>query len=231
MKKRIFTLSVLTLATLTAGLIIDVKPALAQSARFQFEPNTWKSREPVKSGRYLNQPTTAVGHGMVPKASSIFGQGVSPEFLKPVPKPQQPVVATSVRPSASWGQPSAQIQPKPQAMQAPPAAKFNPNFGNPMQNPPVVAQQQPQTAPPQQQAQPSANRNLSGRMVPKRSNDSNARSAVAGRLVRPKQPTALVAQPKVANYGYQSGSVKPTSSGSGYNSKSDVYGEILNHHR
>jgi len=224
MKKRIFTLSLLTLV---AGAIVDADAAKAQGARFQFEPNKWQIREPQKSGRYLNQaPQTNVGHGMVPKASTFLG--VDPSILKPVPKPQpvQPMVATNVRPSASWGQPQAKIMPKSLA-----ATPFNPGFGNPMQNSPVVAQQPPAVAPQQQLAQPSNSRSLSGRMVPKRSGNSHSKNAVAGRLMKPKQPTGLAAQPKVASYGnnfFTPGSTKPTSSG--YSSKSDVYGQILNHH-
>ncbi len=231
MKKSIFKLSLLTLAATVVGSAA-AQPAMAQGARFQFEPNKWNTAEPQKS-RYINQqpPTTRVGHGMVPKASSFLG-GVSPEFLKPVPKPQpvQPMITTNVQPSASFGQP--RIVPKPQQPQQLAATPFNPNFGNPMQPAPVVAQQPQQMSAPQQPlANPTSSRNsLSGRMVPRHSSHGHARSAVAGRLMKPTQPSALSAIPKVASYGgshYVPGSTKPVSSGR--RSETDVYGQIVRH--
>jgi hypothetical protein len=229
MKKRIITLSLLTLATVAAGAVVDIKPAMAQGrgARFDFEPNRWGAQQFEKRQyRNFNPPTTSVGHGSVPKASTFLG--IDPSVLKPAPKPQpvQPMVATNVHPSMSFGQPQAKIVPKPMT----PAA-FNPGFGAPMQNTPVVAQQLPAPVP-QQLANPSSNRSLSGRMVPKRSGNSHSRNAVAGRMMKPKQPSGLSAQPKIASYGNQffsPGSTKPTSSG--FSSKSDVYGQIINHHK
>lgn len=224
--KNIFTLSILTLATLAVGA---VDPAMAQGqrgARFDFEPNKWGPQQFEKRHyQNFNPPTTSVGHGAVPKAASFLG--VDPSVLKPAPKPQpvhQPVVATSVHPSMSYGQPQANIVPKPSLSATP----FNPGFGAPQQNAPVVAQSLPPAAP-KQMAAPSSNK-VSGRMVPKR--PAQTRSAVSGRLVKPKQPSSLNAQPKVASYGNQffsPGSTKPTSSG--YSSNSDVYGQIINHHK
>jgi len=223
MKKRIITLSVLTLATLAVGA---AQPAMAQGARFQFEPNKWSPQQAQKRHyQNFNPPTTSVGHGAVPKAASFLG--VDPSVLKPAPKPQpvQPVVATSVHPSMSYGQPQANIVPKPSLTATP----FNPGFGAPQQNAPVVAQSLPPAAPKQMTA-PSSNKSLSGRMVPKR--PAQTRSAVSGRLVKPKQPASLNAHPKVASYGSQffsPGSTKPTSTG--FSSNSDVYGQIINHHK
>lgn len=224
--KKIITLSILTLATLAVGA---VDPAMAQGrgARFDFEPNKWGPQQFEKRHyQNFNPPTTSVGHGAVPKAASFLG--VDPSVLKPAPKPQpvhQPMVATSVHPSMSYGQPQANIVPKPSLTATP----FNPGFGAPQQNAPVVAQSLPPAAP-KQMAAPSSNKSLSGRMVPKR--PAQTRSAVSGRLVKPKQPSSLNAQPKVASYGNQffsPGSTKPTSSG--YSSNSDVYGQIINHHK
>ncbi|MDZ4833037.1 MAG: hypothetical protein SGJ27_04480 [Candidatus Melainabacteria bacterium] len=222
------TLAILTLATVAAGVIADASPAMAQGARFAFEPNTWKNHDGSgKPGRYLNQPRqpmTSVGHGMVPKASSFLG--VDPSFLKPAPKPvappAPPMVATNVHPSVSWGQPQARIIPKtPQALAATP---YNPLFGAAPTKPAVVAQV-PQQAPAARLAPPSASKNLSGRMVPR--SHSQAKHAVAGRLLQPKQPRGLDAKPKVASYGnqfFKSGSTKPSAS---FNSDAAVYGQII----
>jgi hypothetical protein len=225
--KNFLTLTILTAATVAAGIITDVSPAMAQGARFQFEPNKWSNKEGGgKPGRYLNQPQqpmTSVGHGMVPKASSFLG--VDPSFLKPVakPAPPAPVVATNVTPSASWGQPQARIVPKPPAALA--ATPYNPLFGQ-APTKPVIAQV-PQQAAPQHVAAPSANKSLNGRMMPRRNSNSHAKTGVAGRLVRPAQPRALSATPTVASYGnngYKPGSVKPSATFSG---EGNVYGQII----
>lgn len=217
-----FTLSLLTLAIVAAG----AQPAMAQGARFKFEPNQWSPQQAQKRHyQNFNPPTTSVGHGAVPKASSFLG--IDPSVLKPSPKPQpvQPMVATSVRPSMSFGQPQANIVPKPSLSATP----FNPGFGAPQQNAPVVAQSLPPAAP-KQMAAPSSNKSLSGRMVPRR--PAQTRSAVSGRLVKPKQPSSLNAKPAIASYGnkfFSPGSTKPTSTG--FSSNSDVYGQIINHHK
>lgn len=223
---KILTLSILTAATVV-GMLADASPALAQGARFQFEPNKWSNHDGGgKPGRYLNQPQqpmTSVGHGMVPKASSFLG--VDPSFLKPAPKPvapPAPIVATNVHPSASWGQPQARIVPKaPQALAATP---YNPLFGQapPKQAAPVIAQAPaaPAITPPS-----TSKQSLSGRMVPPRR--SHAKAAVAGRLMTPKRPTGMAATPQVASYGgqfFKSGSTKPSAS---FNSEGNVYGQII----
>lgn len=226
--KKIFSLSILTLATVTAGMIADATPAMAQGARFQFEPNRWANHDGGgKPGRYLNQPQqpmTSVGHGQVPKASSFLG--VDPSFLKPAPKPvaQAPIVATDVRPSASWGQPQARIVPKaPQALAATP---YNPAFGAaPTSKPPApMIAQAPAVTPP---SASSANKSLNGRMIAPRHHSSHAKAAVAGRLMTPKRPAAMAATPQVASYGgqfFKSGSTKPSTS---THSNADVYGQII----
>ncbi|MBX9666577.1 MAG: hypothetical protein K2X93_03115 [Candidatus Obscuribacterales bacterium] len=233
MKKSIFKLSLFTLTATVVGACAS-QPAMAQGARFAFEPNKWKTQEMNKPGRYLNQQPsgTRVGHGSMPKASSFLG-GVSPEFLKPAPKPQpvQPMITTNVQPSASFGQPRIVPKQQPQQLAATPATPFNPNFGNPMQPAPVVAQQPQQMSMPPQVANPTSSRNsLSGRMVPRHSSHGHARSAVAGRLMKPTQPSAMRAVPQVASYGgshYVPGSTKPVSSGT--RSEGNVYGQIVRH--
>jgi len=227
---KLFTLSILTLATAAAGIVADASPAMAQGARFQFEPNKWSNKDGGgKPGRYLNQPQqpmTSVGHGMVPEASSFLG--VDPSFLKPAPKPvapPAPIVATNVHPSASWGQPQARIIPK--APQALAAAPYNPLFGKaPTNTPPapIVAQAAPQAP---QITPPSASKSLSGRMVPRRNSNSHAKTGVAGRLMTPKRPTGMAATPQVASYGgqfFKSGSTKPVAT---FNGEGNVYGQII----
>lgn len=231
MKKRTITLSLLALATIAVGTVADIKPAMAQQssrgARFDFEPNVWSPQIAQKRHyRNFNPPTTSVGHGAVPKAASFLG--VDPSMLKPAPKPPapvQPMVATSVRPQMSFGQPQATMVPKPLT-----ATPFNPGFGAPQQSAPAVAQSLPPAAKPQQMAAPSSNKSLSGRMVPKRNTQS--KQAVQGKMLKPKQPSGLNAKPSVASYGnnfFTPGSTKPESSGFTYSQ--ELNGRIINHHK
>ncbi len=229
MKRSIYTLTAITLAIsgLAFADIITAKPAMAQGARFVFEPNKWKVDNHEKpSGRYLNQirnpqPATAVTTGSMPHGNALLG--VDPTFLAPAPPP--PIVRTAVKPTIMAPRAVPALKPTP----------FNPSFGSPVQpqQPAMLAQQPPGQfgSPNSNNARPSGStsQGLHGKLHAPRQPIGHV-AHLSGRLHPPAQPKSAVAEPKVISYNnnaYKQGSTAPKSYSTGFGSSSNVSGVIL----
>ncbi|MBA3856495.1 MAG: hypothetical protein C0507_06240 [Cyanobacteria bacterium PR.3.49] len=200
----------------------------AQNARFKFAPQTYRLEQaklPAGYGEPVANPHQ-VTHGAAPKGMSALGLDPSMLAARP-PAPRgprvSPIAQQSVNSTLGFGNPVPFLNAF-----APVANKGQ--FGQPLNVPPVVAALPPQAAKPQvAQARPlapvTASSNVSGRIQPRRSSNSQN---VSGRLAKPARALAArqgsPIQSYGSNFGYTAGSTAP--SGSGYTTSTSVSGVI-----
>jgi len=221
MKAKFFTIAIISTAAAGATLLSTADPAMAQGARFAFEPNVYGTEKFKRRHAYVG-PQHAVHRGAVP--SNMLG--IDPTFVAkappPAPIPQVLPVMTAATP---------RILPS----QLPRVTgQFQESFGKPAQPKALVANQAPAMSVPKQLSAPpaqQASKSVAARLGPR--THHNATRSVNAKLARRPAPSAASATPKIASYGnnkfYSPGGHTPASTGSGSRTDASVYGKVLHH--
>lgn len=236
--KKVLSLALSTLTIAGVFALFSTNAAMAEGARFDYEPNQWAKDKPTgPKHRYMQHPNSGPAAGTVSK--SVLG--LTPSFLEK-PKPPQMVPASNpmMRPTTSV---AARPMPRQEVK-----GQFNSKFGHPNQPAPLVASQPKQlpdfgspralNATPQQPAVQAEERVAAQLSKPVRARHPVAHSArpagrlhssqkVAGNLLSKPTPVARVATPKMYNNGMFEHGGSQVSAKSGHSTKADVYGTII----